>query len=230
MDLKPAAASRVRGRVTAQPRISVVTMAVSSEEPGREPARPVELEERRLLPRHCRGDAEAFGELLAAYRAPVYGYLVRSGVENAVRDDLFQEVFMKVHAAAPNYQPSRPLAPWIFTIVANTVRSHFRKHKVRGQVWSKDPAPEVAGREPDPEELATAGETAAWLTRAIEELPLPQREVVLLCCVEGMSGLETATALGIPANTVKTHLRRARLALARDLARRDDPARGREER
>ena len=53
-------------------------------------------------------------------------YLVRAGVAEADRDDLFQAVFLRVHKAAGSYQPSRPLAPWLFTIVANVVRNHFR--------------------------------------------------------------------------------------------------------
>ena len=63
---------------------------------------------------------------MAAYRRPVYSYLVRSGVADADRDDVFQGIFLKIHTAAGSYDPTRPLAPWLFTIVANSVRNHFR--------------------------------------------------------------------------------------------------------
>ena len=86
----------------------------------------VDLEERAWLPRHCRGDRNAFEALLAAYRRPIYNYLVRTGVAAADRDDIFQNIFLKVHRAAQSYQSSRPLRPWLFTIAANTVRTHFR--------------------------------------------------------------------------------------------------------
>src|SRR5687768_12742063 len=90
----------------------------------------VMLEERRLLSRHLEGDQQAFTELVRAYRSPVYGYLVRCGVAESARDDLFQEVFLKIHGAAKSYTPERDLKPWLFTIVANTVRSHFRRKKI----------------------------------------------------------------------------------------------------
>ena len=91
-----------------------------------QPQEVVDLEERSWLPRHCNGDQAAFPALLEAYRRPIYSYLVRTGVAQAQRDDLFQSIFLKIHSAAASYQPSRPLAPWLFTIVANSVRNHFR--------------------------------------------------------------------------------------------------------
>src|SRR5205085_6907941 len=89
------------------------------------------LSEAELLPRHCRGDGDAFPALLQAFRAPVYGYLVRCGVAEGTRDDLFQEIFLKVHQGAGHYSPGRPLKPWLFTIVANCVRDHFRRRQSR---------------------------------------------------------------------------------------------------
>jgi len=79
-------------------------------------------DERRLLLLHRDGDPGAFVRLVAKYRRPVFSYLVRCGVPVADRDDLFQEVFLRVHAAAAQYQDHRPLHPWLFTVVANAVR------------------------------------------------------------------------------------------------------------
>ena len=182
----------------------------------------VSLEERRLLPRHLQGDERAFAELVRAYRSAVYGYLVRCGVPSGSRDDLFQEIFLKVHGAAKSYAPERDLKPWLFTIVANTVRSHFRKKKVEAIVFSETEAAaaDQTSDAPSSEQLTEAKETAAWIEKALEKLPLEQREVMVLSCIENMSMGDVAAALELSVNTVKTHLRRARLALASDLARR----------
>ena len=59
--------------------------------------------------------------LVSRYRAAVYSYLVRCGVAEADRDDLFQEIFIRIHRAASRYRPDCPLHPWLFTIVANAV-------------------------------------------------------------------------------------------------------------
>jgi RNA polymerase sigma-70 factor (ECF subfamily) len=176
----------------------------------------VNLDERQWLARHCRGDREAFTALMNAYQAPVYGYLVRCGVPPASRDDVFQEIFVKIHLAAASYQPSRPLRPWLFTIAANSVRNHFRdesRHRVAGDTQ--------AGNTPSgnhgPRELAEIQETVAWLEGALPTLPLAQREVLLLGSIAGLRLQDIATVLGIPLNTVKTLIRRARASLARAL-------------
>ncbi len=189
----------------------------------------VDLEERTWLTRHCRGDASAFPALLEAYRRPVYGYLVRSGVAEADRDDIFQTIFLKIHAAAETYDPTRPLGPWLFTIVANTVRNQFRAQAVSIKtVPSDDLLDPIDPRDPNPgpEHIAEARETVAWLEQALLALPLAQREVLLLITIVGLRQPDVANSLNLPLNTVKTHLRRARLALAAGLADRDAPAGG----
>ena len=59
--------------------------------------------------------------------------------------------------------------------------------------------------------------TAARLEREILRLPLPQQEVLILTCIENLPQKEVAEILGLPVNTVKTHLRRARQALVKRL-------------
>lgn len=181
------------------------------------------LDKRQLLLRHIDGDKAAFTELVALYRAPIYSYLVRSGIDNAGCDDLFQEIFIKIHNAALTYDSRRSLNPWVFTIVANTVRSHFRKQRVRKLVYGKkhdEEQTEIDEQAIDGYDRAEAQETAAWLEEEIKKLPLAQREVVVLCLVEYMPQKDVAMALEIPLSTVKTHLRRARMTLTKALQRR----------
>ncbi len=174
-----------------------------------------------LLGRHLKGDREAFGELIERYQAQVYSYLIRCGVDAASRDDLFQESFFKVHAAAGQYQSERPFEPWFFTIVANTVRSHFRKERVRDLELVVDNSSDCCAPESFcGEHLAQARETSRWLEERLQSLPLAQREVVLMCCFKNLSQQDVASILDLPLNTVKTLLHRGRAALAKALARR----------
>ena len=180
-------------------------------------------DEARLLVRHRSGETGAFAALVEAYRAPVYGYLVRCGVAEADRDDLFQEIFIRVHRAAADYDDGRPLHPWLFTIVANAVRNHRRQNRVREIVFSAaadDVGSEPTDPAPDGEELVRARQTRRWLERQIGRLPLIQREVLILTCIERLPQKQVARILEIPVNTLKTHLRRARLSLMKKLARR----------
>ena len=183
----------------------------------------VELEERTWLARHCRGDRDAFQALLAAYRRPIYSYLVRTGIAEADRDDIFQNIFLKVHRAARTYQPSRPLRPWLFTIAANTVRTHFRDRRGAGPLSTAGVSDEPVDPNPGPERIVAGRETVAWLEGAIAALPPAQRQVLVLVSVVGLRQRDVAEALALPLNTVKTHLRRARLGLAEAMAGREAP-------
>lgn len=185
-----------------------------------EGARVIPLPERALLERHRGGDAAAFPELVASYRAQVHGYLVRAGIPAADRDDLFQDVFLKVHRASSESPPTGPVAPWLFAIVVNTVRSHFRKARVRSIVALDGDASEAAPAETvSPDREVETARRVAWMEAQIARLPLEQREALLLCAVEGLELRDAAEAIGAPVDTVKTRLRRARLALAEARAR-----------
>ena len=181
----------------------------------------------RLVARHRDGDAAAFSVLVERYRAPIYGYLIRCGIHSPVADDLFQETFMRVHQHAHRYKPDRPFRVWLFTITSNLVKSHFRKQKVRSimtSLWrsGSDRDPHGGAREldpedvgPDPEENVAAREELRWLTDALEALPPNWSQALILTKVEGMSVEQASEVLGAPLSTVKTWVRRGRLALAK---------------
>ena len=191
----------------------------------------LDLNERNWLPRHCRGDAQAFEQLLLAYRNLVYNFLYRYGIEKQNRDDLFQDIFLKIHLSAPRYRPSEPLRPWLVSIVLNTVRNfrrdrgrkkHFMTHlkALSGNHPSETPVWQT--HEPGLDELVEQQSTVMWLERRITTLPERQREVLVLSTLKGLRMKDIAKVMALPENTVKTHLRRARLALAESLANREN--------
>lgn len=184
-------------------------------------ALPVNADDRELLPLHARGDPHAFAELMRRTRSSIYGYIVRCGVHGAAADDVFQDVYFKVHRAAARYRPEQPLRPWLFTIVANEVRTYYRKRGVLARVFSPVEVHEPPSDHVTVQASAEGVELAAFLERGITKLPLKQREVLLLSCVEGMSLEEIAAALAMPVETVKTNLKRGRAALAKHLERRE---------
>jgi len=180
----------------------------------------VRLHERRLLARHCAGDEAAFAELLGTLGPAVYGYLRRRGFSGAELDDLYQEVFWRVHRSAARYQPDCPLRPWVFTIAINVARDHVRRRRVQA-VLAGDRLPESADPRPGPGAVVEAKQSADFLTAEIARLPEPWRDAVDLICLQRLDQRAAADLLGVPVNTVKTWLRRGRLALAQSLARRD---------
>jgi len=198
----------------------------------------LDLNERNWLPRYCRGDEQAFDELLRAYRNLVNSFIYRYGIESRHRDDLFQDVFLKILKSAPSYRPTEPLRPWVVSIVLNTVRN-FRRDRGRRKhamtrlkaVTDNPTASEAAmrGQRPGPDEQLHQRSTLTWLERRITRLPERQREVLVLSTIKGLRMKDIAAVTALPENTVKTHLRRARLALAESLAGRDRVPAGEED-
>ncbi|MEM9191368.1 MAG: RNA polymerase sigma factor [Myxococcota bacterium] len=118
----------------------------------KDPATVIPISDSVLLSRHVRGDRSAFRELMKLYAAPIYGYLTRAGLFGAERDDLFQEIFEKIHRAAQRQVPEGELRPWVFSIAVNTVRSHYRKDKVRSVVTlDSEEGESTAAKGPSPE-------------------------------------------------------------------------------
>jgi len=181
----------------------------------------VDLQERSWLQQHLAGNEQAFPRLVQAYRAPVFNYLVRCGVQAGYQDDLFQDIFLKIHLAAASYKPALPLKPWLFAIVANTVRNYFRKQARTRQVPLQDEYPD--GKQTAEHSIDNQARVAR-LQQAISALPFDYREVIVLVSIQAIAQKEVAAILKIPLNTVKTRLRRARGLLLKSISPIDDQA------
>ncbi|MEM9067934.1 MAG: sigma-70 family RNA polymerase sigma factor [Myxococcota bacterium] len=177
--------------------------------------------DRALLERHRGGDRDAFAKLMKKFSGSVYGYLTRAGVPAAERDDLFQDVFCKVHVGARRKMPDGPVFPWVLRIAVNAVRDHHRRTKVRSVVKLDGEADERQSPSLSADRALEAKETARFMELQVQKLPLPQREALLLASVAGLGTKGAASVLGEPLETIKTRLRRARRSLAEAMRRRE---------
>lgn len=159
-------------------------------------------------------DRVAFAELVNRYRRMVCGYLVRCGVNDV--DDLFQDIFIKIHQARHTYKGTGSVRSWVMAITANEVRMYFRSRK------RETPSLVVAGESTPStvQERAEGLETAQWLEEQLARLSPTQRQVVTLHCIQQVPQKEIARMLDIPVNTVKTNLHRARSVLTQAMSRR----------
>lgn len=153
---------------------------------------------------------EGFERLVPAYRRRVFGLAFSVLGDRAAADDVSQEVFVKLWQALPRYDGRARLSTWIYAITRNAAISALRSR--RYAVSMSDPAvfDEVEGREAAP----GPGHDDAALWRAVDALPDKQRQATVLYYQDECSVDEVAEMMGLPANTVKTHLHRARAALA----------------
>jgi RNA polymerase sigma-70 factor, ECF subfamily len=130
-------------------------------------------------------------------------------------EDLVQETYAKALKGFPSFQPGTNFRAWIYRILRNAFLNSRAGLKA-AQTLPLD----IDGDEGNVPATADTPETillqrADWslVQQALEQLPLPHREVLLLCEVEEMSYQEIAIALSIPIGTVMSRLSRARATL-----------------
>jgi len=161
------------------------------------------------------GQAEAaFEQLVPAYRRRVFGLAYSLLRDRGAAEDVAQEVFVKLWQALSRYDGRAQLSTWIYAITRNTAISAMRRQ--RRSVSMSDP---VVLEEVESRGAASgAGLDDAALWRKVGALPDKQRQAVILYYQEDRPVEEVAAMMGLPANTVKTHLHRARASLATALA------------
>ena len=172
-----------------------------------------------LVARAQQGEAIAFEVLVVKYQRRVAATVRQFVREDRITEELTQEVFLNVFMALASFRADGDFAAWLFTIARNAARSYLRSAQNRlddRPVEVEDDASDSArfGVSPSPEDAAAARQLFEHIDAAVAALPDLQRRALLMREVDGLDYQAIATALGQPVNTVKSHLFRAREAIA----------------
>lgn len=172
-----------------------------------------------LVERCLAGDSRAQRALVERHR-PAIWRLARNATgvpEEAF--DIAQETFVAAFLALPRYDVSRPFGAWLRRIALNKCHDWSRRRAVR-RLFSFGMPEGFEASLPDdaalPDRVAGARVEFARVSRAIAELPVRLKEVLLLRAVDGMNQADTAALLGISEKAVETRLARARRILSND--------------
>jgi RNA polymerase sigma-70 factor, ECF subfamily len=157
------------------------------------------------------GDQNAVGRLLAAVRPYVVRYCrARLGPSNRTSaDDVAQEVCLAVLTGLPGYRfQGKPFLAFVYGVAAHKViDAHRAATRTR---WDLDvEIPDAADTTEGPEQHALRAELSGELRRLLDELPDPQREILVLRVALGMSAEETAGAVGSTPGAVRVAQHRA---------------------
>jgi len=177
--------------------------------PGAEPGEGG-ADESALVARARLGDEAAFRILVDRHRDRAYGLALRMLRSTVDAEDVTQEAFVRAWRALPAFRGDAGFGTWLHAIVARRSLDRLAQMKRRrGREAELDAAGDVAA----PDAKSPERETARRLEALMERLSAPQRAVIALFYYEDRSVEDVAIVLGMPENTVKTHLSRARAAL-----------------
>ena len=129
----------------------------------------------------------------------------------ALADDLAQESLIKALKNATQLRDPALLNSWLFSILANCLRDHYRKHREMDDIDELED--HVYAHEITPETTHSSRQIVSRVRDAIAQLPLGQRQVLTLVDLEELSYIEVASTLDIPIGTVMSRLCRARQSL-----------------
>jgi RNA polymerase sigma-70 factor (ECF subfamily) len=161
------------------------------------------------------GNARAFEELLGRHEARVFRVLRLLGVPASDREDVAQNVFLRIFRGLEGFRAGRPFSSWVYKISANAALDW------RGQ--SDRLRREEAPWDDSLDETAAAPETGARdlavrLEAALETLSDRERAVFVLIEMEGIERSEAARALSLNVITVRRHLGLAKERLRKALS------------
>lgn len=149
------------------------------------------------------GSQEAFEELFARYRGPLYGFFRRRLPRDQRADDLTQETFLAVIRASARYEPRALVRTYLYAIAMNLLAAERRR------LFRDSPPGEIA---PEPASR-DASDAVLWIRQALEKLDDSEREILMLREYEHLSYAEIAELLKLPVSTVRSRLFRAKMAL-----------------
>lgn len=186
-----------------------------------------EQSEQSLIGRARKGDAGAFEALVRRHEGKIYNLLLgMTGGNRAEASDLFQETFLSAWKNLRGFRGKSSFSTWLYRIAFNAALMRKRKKKLptvsldqplerdedRTRLdtigdWSENPLASLENRE-----------LRDRLSREIERLPEPYKQVLVLSDLQGLPNGKIAKVLGISLPNVKSRLHRARLQLRRELS------------
>lgn len=153
------------------------------------------------------GEVGRLGALFDRHHDRIYRFCLRLTGDPAASEDLVQDIFMRVLKYRRTYRGDRDFLPWLYRLARNATHDHFRRGARRRETGEE--IPDRPSDEPTPWEGLEAREDARRMRRALLELPVARREVLVLSRFEERRYDEIAGLLGCSVGAVKVRVHRA---------------------
>ncbi|MHB9155574.1 MAG: RNA polymerase sigma factor [Endomicrobiales bacterium] len=169
-----------------------------------------------------RGNTVSFGYIVDKYKDRMFDLCLRMAGNRQEAEDLTQETFLKAFKNLKQYGVQYKFSTWLYTLALNTVRNHLRRKKILsffplGKTVENEDGEETTF-EPPERSGALPGKPASelaeqWTEKLVMSLSPALRPAFVLRYVHDLKYEEISSILGVPVNTVKVHLNRARTYL-----------------
>jgi RNA polymerase sigma-70 factor (ECF subfamily) len=164
-----------------------------------------------LVARTREGDESAFTALVREYQSAVFRWAVALTGDPDDAEDITQEVFVRVHRRLASFRGDGPFAAWLYRIT----------RRVAGRTRSTAAPPPAALTADvyvtDPGERVDRQRAITLICAVAETLPMRQREVFMLCDLDGLAPAEAARVLGMKDVSVRASLFKARASIRRTI-------------
>ena len=168
------------------------------------------------------GNEQAYIELVRRYRDRLMTFVFRFLGDMELSEDIVQDTMIKVYTHKHYYKEIAKFSTWIYTIAGNLAKTELRKRKRRkvtllSQMNTDDRKYEIPSTELQSEDIVQGEYTERYIQKAILQLPLHFRTVVILRDIQELSYEEISKIVNVPLGTVKSRINRARLQLQQAL-------------
>lgn len=166
------------------------------------------MDEKQLVSQVLNGSDAALRLLISKYERLVMHMVARVVDNDMDREELCQDVFVKVYDKLSTFHFDSKLSTWIATI-AFRMAVNFAKKKKMDQV----DLDEVAFKVGDEELITEQEDMKRFIHRLVDQLPINYKSVLTLFYLDGFSYPEIVEITGMPEGTVKNYIHRARVKL-----------------
>ena len=158
------------------------------------------------------GDPAAWDALFRRYQLPLYAYVFELVQHEPTSLDIVQEVFLAAVRHVGSLRDDAKFGSWLFGIAHQKCLQHWRRQK-RGEILTGEVPDAPDAFQESPDALLVGKEQEAEFMNHIQQLPAPQRSVLLLHFVEDFSLEEITRITGTELGTVKSRIHYAKKAL-----------------
>ena len=187
---------------------------------------PVRDNEILLITRSQNGDVNAFNQLVLKYQQTTYNVVLRMLGDHDAAADVTQDTFIAAFRAIQSFRGGPSFRAWLLRIASNQACDFWRRAHRHPQdsldIIMDEDEPHDAGllsalvateQASNPEEFLLNQELQELLQKGLQELPLDQRVVVILCDVQGLSYEDIAASTQTSLGTVRSRISRGRKRL-----------------